>query len=65
MGARGASWGIRVIQKIKKYFPEQFDIIGMTEANGTGHSNGLWKGGNKKATIHGKEIYARIFIKAK
>ena len=50
---------------LDKYCPEQFDIIGMTEANGTGHSNGLWKGGNKKATIHGKEIYARIFIKAK
>ena len=50
---------------LDKYCPEQFDILGMTEANGTGHSNGLWKGGNKKATIHGKEIYARLFIKAK
>lgn len=50
---------------LDKYCPEQFEIIGMTEANGTGHSNGLWKGGNKKATIHGKEIYARLFIKAK
>lgn len=50
---------------LDKYCPEQFEILGMDEAHGTGHSNGLWTGGTKKASVNGSEKYARIFIKAK
>lgn len=48
-----------------KYTPEQFEIIGCTESEGNGLSNGLWnsKAGVKQATINGKRIYKRIFIK--
>lgn len=48
-----------------KYTPEQFEIIGCTESEGNGLSNGLWnsKSGVKQATINGKRIYKRIFIK--
>ncbi len=50
---------------LDKYCPEQFEIMGITEANGVGLSNGLWKGGNKKAAVNGEEKYSRIFIKHK
>lgn len=50
---------------LDKYCPEQFDILGMDEAHGTGHAGNLWNGGKKKAVANGKELYARIFIKAK
>lgn len=50
---------------LDKYNPEQFEILGMDEAHGTGHSNGLWTGGAKKASVNGLEKYARIFIRAK
>ena len=48
-----------------KYTPEQFHIIGCTESEGNGLSNGLWNpaSGVKQATINGKRIYKRIFIK--
>ncbi len=50
---------------LDKYNPTQFEIIGMSEANGKGHSNGVWKGGSKHCLIDGKKIYARVFIKNK
>ena len=50
---------------LDKYCPSQVEILGMDEAHGTGHSNGLWEGGNKKASVGGVEKYARIFIKLK
>lgn len=50
---------------LDKYCPKQFEIVGMDEAHGTGNSNGLWKGGKKKAIINNKEVYARILIRAK
>ena len=53
------------ISFLDRYCPEQFEIVGMDEAHGTGHSNGIWMGGKKKACANGKELYARIFIKAK
>lgn len=48
---------------LDKYNPEQFEIVGIDEAHGTGNSNGLWTGGHKKALANGKETYARLFIK--
>ena len=50
---------------LDKYNPEQFEIVGLDEAHGTGNSNGLWTGGNKKATINGEDKYARLFIRHK
>ena len=50
-----------------KYCPEQFEIIGATESEGKGFSNGLWHSGSKVAQpqINGERIYKRIFIKHK
>ena len=50
---------------MNKYNPEQFEIIGMGEDNGTGHSGGLWKGGSKSCLYNGKAAYKRIFIRNK
>lgn len=50
-----------------KYNPEQFEILGATESEGKGFSNGLWHAESKVAQplINGKKIYKRIFIKHK
>lgn len=50
-----------------KYCPEQFEIIGADEAEGTGFSNGLFIKGSKyrQCYVNGKRIYKRIFIKRK
>lgn len=50
---------------LDKYCPEQFDIIGATESEGKGFSNGLWNPDSQIAqgTVHGKKVYKRIFIK--
>ena len=50
---------------LDKYCPEQFEIIGATESEGTGFSNGLWHDDSKfrQATINGKKIYKRLFIR--
>lgn len=52
---------------LDKYCPEQFEILGATESEGTGVSNGLWDAtsGVKQATIDGMKVYKRLFIKAK
>lgn len=50
---------------MNKYNPEQFEIIGMGEDNGIGHSGGLWKGGSKSCLYNGKAAYKRIFIRNK
>lgn len=52
---------------LDKYCPEQFEIVGATESEGTGVSNGLWDAtsGVKQATIDGVKVYKRLFIKAK
>lgn len=49
---------------LSKYNPEQFEIIGATESEGKGFSNGLWnkKSGVAQALINGKRIYKRLFI---
>lgn len=49
---------------LDRYCPEQFEVIGATESEGVGFSNGLWKGGAKQATINGNRVYKRLFIRA-
>lgn len=50
---------------LEKHCPEQFQILGATESEGKGFSNGLWDEHSKVAQplIRGKRIYKRIFIK--
>lgn len=47
---------------LDKYNPEQFEIIGMGEDNGTGHSGGVWLGGSKSCLVSKKAKFKRIFI---
>lgn len=53
------------ISFLDKYCPEQFEIIGATESEGKGFSNGLWNNSCKttQPLIAGSKIYKRIFIK--
>ena len=50
---------------LDKYCPEQFELIGATESEGTGFSNGLWHDDSKyrQATIDGNKVYKRLFIR--
>ena len=50
---------------LDKYNPNQFEIVGATESEGKGFSNGLWhdKSGVSQATVRNKRVYKRIFIK--
>ena len=52
---------------LDKYNPDQFEIVGATESEGKGFSNGLWDASSKVAqpVIDGKRVYKRIFIKNK
>ena len=50
---------------MNKYNPDQFELIGMGEDNGTGHSGGIWKGGSKSCLYNGKAAYKRLFIRNK
>lgn len=50
---------------VDKYNPEQFEIVGATESEGRGFSNGLWNGGTAQATVNGARIYKRLFIRSK
>lgn len=52
---------------MNKYNPEQFEIIGATESEGKGFSNGLWVEKSKvsQPLINQKRVYKRIFIKNK
>lgn len=52
------------ISFLDKYCSEQFEILGITEANAAGHSGGLWiDKTSKHALINKKRVYARILIK--
>lgn len=53
------------ISYMDKYNPEQFEIIGATESEGKGLSNGIWQGGIAQATVNGQRIYKRLFIRPK
>lgn len=48
-----------------KYNPNQFEIVGATESEGKGFSNGLWdeKSGVAQPLINGKKVYKRLFIR--
>ena len=50
---------------LTKYNPDQFEIIGATESEGTGFSCGLWnpESGIAQAAISGKRVYKRLFIR--
>lgn len=53
------------ISFLGKYCPEQFEIVGATESEGKGFSNGLWNSifRTTQPLISGNKIYKRIFIK--
>lgn len=55
------------ISFIHKYSPDQFEILGCTESEGKGFSNGIWDEGSGVAQplINGKKKYKRIFIRNK
>lgn len=51
---------------LTKYSPEQFEIVGATESEGTGFSEGLHDGSSvKQGLVNGKRVYKRIFIRNK
>lgn len=52
---------------LDKWNPEQFEILGITEANASGNSGGLWAGADtgRHAFVDGKRVYARVFVKRK
>lgn len=55
------------ISFLDKYNPGQFEILGATESEGRGFSNGLWntKSGVSQPLVSGVRAYKRIFIKHK
>ena len=52
---------------LDKYCPEQFEILGATESEGKGFSNGLWieSSGIAQPLINSERKYKRIFIRKK
>ena len=48
-----------------KYSPEQFEILGATESEGKGFSQGLWDSvsGVAQPLVNGNRLYKRIFIR--
>jgi hypothetical protein len=55
------------ISFLDKYNPDQFEIVGATESEGRGFSNGLWDESSKvsQPLINNERVYKRIFIKHK
>ncbi|WP_274584675.1 adenine-specific methyltransferase EcoRI family protein [Neisseria leonii] len=55
------------ISFLDKYNPEQFEILGATESEGRGFSNGLWDENSKVAQplLNRGRIYKRLFIRHK
>ena len=55
------------ISFLDKFNPSQFELIGATESEGKGFSNGLWvsSSGVAQACVNQQKIYKRVFIKAK
>ncbi|MDD6262526.1 MAG: adenine-specific methyltransferase EcoRI family protein [Clostridiales bacterium] len=53
------------ISFLDKYCPEQFEIVGATESEGRGFSNGLWNSnsGVTQPMLNGTRCYKRIFIR--
>ena len=52
---------------LEKFNPEQFEIVGATESEGKGFSNGLWyaDSGVAQPVVCGNRRYKRIFIRHK
>jgi len=52
---------------LDKYCPSQFEIIGCTESEGKGFSNGLWHVDSavSQPLVHGVKRYKRVFIREK
>ena len=50
---------------LDKYCPTQFEIVGATESEGKGFSNGLFDEAFKitQPLVNGNRIYKRLFIK--
>jgi len=55
------------ITYLEKHNPDQFEILGATESEGKGFSNGLHdkRSKVKQPLINGERVYKRIFIKRK
>lgn len=55
------------ISFLDKYNPDQFEILGATESEGRGFSNGLWDEKSKvsQPLIKNERVYKRIFIKSR
>ncbi|MHB0947056.1 MAG: adenine-specific methyltransferase EcoRI family protein [Sedimentisphaerales bacterium] len=55
------------ISFLDKYNPDQFEIVGATESEGRGFSNGLWNESSKvsQPLIGGQRVYKRIFVRRK
>ena len=55
------------ISFLDKYNPEQFEVVGATESEGVGFSQGLWdkNSGTAQPLVDGKRKYKRIFIRHK
>lgn len=55
------------ISFLDKYCPEQFEIVGATESEGTGFSGDLFIDGStvKQACVKGERKYKRMFIRAR
>ncbi|GHV27819.1 putative adenine-specific methylase [Spirochaetia bacterium] len=55
------------ISFLDKYCPEQFEILGATESEGKGFSNGLWNDKSKvsQPLVDKERVYKRIFIRKK
>ncbi len=53
------------ITLVDKLNPDQFEILGATESEGKGFSNGLWspESGVAQAMVKGKRVYKRLFIR--
>ena len=55
------------ISFLPKYCPEQFEILGATESEGKGFSNGLWDSASNvtQPLVNNERKYKRIFIRLK
>lgn len=55
------------ISFLKYHCPEQFELLGATESEGKGFSNGLWipESGVSQPLVNGERKYKRLFIKKK
>lgn len=65
-GDYGGAMGVP-ISFLDKHCPEQFEILGASESEGKGFSNGLWKEASCVAqpVVKGERKYKRLFIKRK